>query len=152
MDVGCWEGLAWEDIERRDPEAYRLFMTDASIHPYLDGENLSAVQSRAIPAMAALMAANLGRRVAVVAHNTVNRAYLTHLLDIPLCSYRSIPQENCGVILIRYAGDEAKLITLNAVWHLLTPLRLSETRPKHSPSRRPDSRPGERTAAGHEGP
>ena len=51
------------------------------------------------------MAANLGRRVAVVAHNTVNRAYLTHLLDIPLCSYRSIPQENCGVILIRYAGD-----------------------------------------------
>ena len=118
IDVGRWEGLAWEEIKRRDPEAYRLFMADASVHPYLDGENLSTVLSRTIPAMARLMAANLGRRVAVVAHNVVNRAYLAHLLDIPLRNYRSIPQDNCGVNVIRYEHGTAKLVTINAVWHL----------------------------------
>ena len=119
VDVGRWEGLAWEDIERRDPEAYRLFMSDAAVHPYLGGENLSVVQSRVIPAMAALMEENPGRHVAVVAHNVVNRAYLTHLMGIPLRGYRSIPQENCGVNLIHYARGAAKLLTVNSVRHLL---------------------------------
>jgi len=118
IDVGCWEGLAWEEIEQRDPEAYRLFMTDASVHPYLGGENLGTVLSRTIPAMARLMAANLGRRVAVVAHNVVNRAYLARLLDIPLRNYRSIPQDNCGVNVICFTQGTAKLVTINAVWHL----------------------------------
>ena len=119
VDVGRWEGLAWEDIERRDPEAYRLFMSDAAVHPYLGGENLSVVQSRVIPAITALMAENPGRHVAVVAHNVVNRAYLTHLMGIPLRSYRSIPQENCGVNLIHHARGKTKLLSVNAVWHLL---------------------------------
>jgi broad specificity phosphatase PhoE len=119
IDVGEWEELAWEEIERRNPVEYRLFMTDASQHPYLGGENLSTVQHRAIPAMASLMAANLGRRIAVVSHNVVNRSYLSHLLNIPLKCYRSIPQENCCVNLIRFANDESKLVTVNSVWHLL---------------------------------
>jgi len=118
VDVGCWEGLAWKEIEQRDPEAYRLFMTDASVHPYLDGENLSTVLSRTIPTMARLMAANLGRRVAVVAHNVVNRAYLAHLLDIPLRNYRSIPQDNCGVNVICCEHGTTRVVTINAVWHL----------------------------------
>jgi broad specificity phosphatase PhoE len=118
IDVGCWEGLAWEEIERRDPEAYRLFMADASVHPYLEGENLGTVLSRTIPAMARLMAANLGRRVAVVAHNVVNRAYLAHLLDIPLRNYRSIPQDNCGVNVLCCEQGTPRLVTINAVWHL----------------------------------
>jgi broad specificity phosphatase PhoE len=121
IDVGRWEGLAWEEIEHRDPEAYRLFKSDASVHPYLGGENLSVVQARVIPAMAGLMEANLGRRVAVVAHNVVNRGYLTHLLDVPLRSYRAIPQDNCGVNLIRCVQGEPKLVTINAVWHLIGP-------------------------------
>ena len=118
VDVGQWEGLAWEEIERRDPEAHRLFMTDASEHPYLGGENLSTVLSRAVPALAELMAANVGRRVAVVSHNVAIRAYLAHLLNVPLRTYRSIPQDNCGINVIRFADGKAKLVTINAVWHL----------------------------------
>jgi broad specificity phosphatase PhoE len=118
VDVGCWEGMAWEDIEARDPEAFRLFMADASMHPYLEGENLTTVLDRVTPVLRELMAANLGRRIAAVSHNVVNRAYLTQLLGIPLRSYRSIPQENCGVNLIRFARGQAKLITINAVGHL----------------------------------
>jgi broad specificity phosphatase PhoE len=119
IDVGIWEELSWEEIAERWPDAHRLFMTDASIHPYLEGENLSTVLARAIPAMEAIMATNRGRRVAVVSHNGVNRAYLTHLLDVPLRNYRRIPQDNCGISLISHTEDNPKLRTLNAVWHLL---------------------------------
>ncbi len=118
VDVGVWEGRAWDDIERLDVEAYRLFKADAGVHPYLGGENLGTVQARVAPAIGKLMAENLGRSIVAVAHNCVNRSYLAHLLGLPLKRYRSIPQDNCGVNLLRYRDGKVKLITLNTIAHL----------------------------------
>ncbi len=118
VDVGQWEGRDWVEIEKTDPEAYRLFTTDAEVHPYLGGENLGTVQARVIPALKRLMADNLGRVVVAVGHNCVNRAYLAHLLGMPLAKYRSIPQDNCGVNLLRYRAGRIKAVTINAVGHL----------------------------------
>jgi len=118
VDVGLWEGRAWDEIERTDPEAYRLFMADASVHPYRGGENLSTVQARVVPAIERLMCENLGRRIAAVAHNCVNRTYLAHVLGLPLADYRVIPQDNCCVNLFRWRDGRVKLVTVNAVGHL----------------------------------
>ena len=118
VDVGQWEGRDWVEIEKTDPEAYRLFTTDAGVHPYLGGENLGTVQARVIPALERLMADNLGRVVVAVGHNCVNRVYLAHLLGMPLAKYRSISQDNCGVNLLRYRGGRIKAVTINAVGHL----------------------------------
>jgi broad specificity phosphatase PhoE len=119
IDVGDWEGLSWAEIERRAPEPYRLFMADAGVHPYLGGENMAAVQARTAPAIAELLKSNLGRRIAVVAHNVVNRVYLADLLGLSPGKYRAVPQDNCGVNLVRLRGEKISLITVNAVGHLL---------------------------------
>lgn len=118
VDVGLWEGRSWDEIQETDPEAYRLFMTDACVHPYLGGENLRTLQARVIPALEKLMSENLGRVVVAVGHNCVNRVYLAHLLGMPLAKYRSIPQDNCGVNLLRYRHGRTKAVTINAVAHL----------------------------------
>jgi broad specificity phosphatase PhoE len=121
VDVGVWEGRSWKEIEKTDAAAYRAFMTDASVNSYLGGENLQIVLARAAPALEKLMRENLGRSIAVVAHNVVNRSYLTQLMGIPLSRYRSIPQDNCGVTFIRYRDARAKAVTINAVFHLRQP-------------------------------
>jgi broad specificity phosphatase PhoE len=118
VDVGMWEGRSWEEIQKSDAEAYRAFMTDATVNPYLGGENLQTVLARAGPALEKLMQENLGRLIAVVAHNVVNRAYLAQLMGMPLARYRSIPQDNCGVTLLRYRKARAKAVTINGVFHL----------------------------------
>ena len=118
VDVGRWEGQPWDRIEQIDPEAYRLFMADAGVHPYLGGESLGTVQARVVPALEQLMARNLGRRIVAVGHNCVNRSYLAHLLNLPLAKYRLIPQDNCGLNLLRYRDGKVKLVTVNAVGHL----------------------------------
>jgi broad specificity phosphatase PhoE len=116
--VGVWEGRSWEEIQKTDAAAYRAFMTDASVNPYLGGENLQTVLTRAAPALEKLMQENVGRLIAVVAHNVVNRAYLAELLGMPLARYRSIPQDNCGVTLVRWRKDRVKAVTINGVFHL----------------------------------
>lgn len=118
VDVGLWEGRCWEEIEQTDPNAFRAFMTDASVNPYLGGENLNSVLTRVVPALERLMVENLGRTIVVVAHNVVNRAYLAKLLSMPLARYRSIPQDNCGLNLLRYQTGQIKPVTINAVFHL----------------------------------
>ena len=118
VDVGVWEGRSWEEIEKTDPEAHQAFMTDATLHPYLGGENLDTVLARAGPAFQRLMESSRGRLIVVVAHNVVNRAYLAHLIGMPVARYRSIPQDNCGLTLLRYRGGRAKVVTINAVLHL----------------------------------
>jgi ribonuclease H / adenosylcobalamin/alpha-ribazole phosphatase len=118
VDVGLWESRAWEEIHETDPEAYRLFMTDAAVNPYLGGENLSTVLTRVIPVFESLLARNAGRTIVVVTHNVVTRAYLSHLLRMPLRCYRSIPQDNCGISLLRWDNDQVKPVTINAVDHL----------------------------------
>jgi broad specificity phosphatase PhoE len=118
VDVGVWEGRSWVEIEKTDPEAYRAFMADATVNPYLGGENLQTVLARAAPAFEQLMEQNLGRLIAVVAHNVVNRAYLARLIGMPVARYRSIPQDNCGVTLLRYRKGRATVVTINGVYHL----------------------------------
>jgi len=120
VDVGVWEGRPWDEIERTDPEAYRLFMADASVHPYLGGENLTTVRERSLPALERLMDENPRRTIVAVAHNVVNRTCLAHWLGLPPKQYRSIPQDNCGINLLRYRGGKVKPVTLNAIEHLRT--------------------------------
>jgi len=120
VDVGVWDGLGWDEIERNHPEAYRHFMDDASIHPYLGGENLTTVQQRAVPALENLMAENSGRTIVAVSHNIVNRTYLAHLLGLPLVAFRMIPQDNCGINVLRWRKGRAKLVSVNTLAHLYT--------------------------------
>ncbi len=118
VDVGVWETLAWNEIEQRYPEAYRAFLADSSVNPYLGGENMTTVLERSGPALRCILEENRGRHVAVVAHNVVNRAWLTQLLGMPLAGYRAVPQDNCGVNLLRYRSGNVKLVTLNGAFHL----------------------------------
>jgi len=118
VDVGLWEGRPWDEIQETDPVAYKAFMEDATVNPYLGGETLNVVLARSEPAFRRLVADNLGRRIVVVAHNVVNRAYLAHLMGIPLARYRSIPQDNCGLTVLRYRDGQPKVVTINGVFHL----------------------------------
>jgi broad specificity phosphatase PhoE len=120
IDCGEWEGLTWAEVEARHPDEFRAFAADPVETCYLGGENLRTIQQRVAPLIERLLRQNLGRTVAAVAHNMVNRCYLAHLLHVPLADYRRITQDNCGITVFRYRQSEARAVTINSVWHLDT--------------------------------
>lgn len=117
-DVGRWEGRSWDEISVSEPEDYRRFMANPHEFGYRGGENLRQVEERVAPAFARLLAVHTGQHVVIVAHNVVNRVYLGHLLDVPAAKRRGVPQENCGINIVRCEAGQAALLTLNSVWHL----------------------------------
>jgi broad specificity phosphatase PhoE len=67
-----------------------------------------------------LAARHRGETIAVVAHNVVNRAILAPLLGIDLKLAKDIQQVNTGVNLIKVSAEKAKVVMLNALFHLET--------------------------------
>ena len=108
VDVGAWEGRSWVEIEQNETEGYRRFVEHPDEHGYRDGENLGQVRDRVVPALDRLMSEHLGQRIAIVAHNVVNRVYLATNVRLPLARARGIPQNNCGINVLRYRGKQGE--------------------------------------------
>ena len=118
IDVGDWEGRSWVDIQREEPDAYHGFITAPEIHPYAGGENISQLLERVVPTFETIMTDHLGKLVAVVAHNVVNRSYVGRLLGLSMAAARGVPQHNCGINVLRYRDGAAKLLCVNSIAHL----------------------------------
>lgn len=118
IDIGEWEGRDWAEIERSEPEAYRRFIEEPGENPYLGGENMNQLIARVAPALEEIMSSNLGKSIAVVAHNVVNRCYMSHLIGIPMARARSVPQHNCGINVLNYRKGKAKVVTINMEYHV----------------------------------
>lgn len=118
VDVGHWERRSWIEIQAEEPEAYKAFQDDPAQFGYRGGENLTDVRDRVVPAITAIMSRHLGQTIAIVGHNVVNRAFLSHALGLPLSRARSIHQDNCGINLLSWQRDEWKVWAINSIFHL----------------------------------
>jgi len=117
-DVGVWEGLDWQTIHERYPDAHRQFVENPAENPYQGGESYGDVLRRSKPAIERLLDAHPGENIALVAHNVVNRTYLASLAGVDLRLAPRIAQANGCVNLIRRRAGQTELITLNALFHL----------------------------------
>jgi broad specificity phosphatase PhoE len=76
LDLGDWEGLTSDQIERTAGDALRrLNDGDLDVRPG-GGENLRELEQRAFSVVTELVDAHLGRRLAIVTHLGVIRALL----------------------------------------------------------------------------
>jgi broad specificity phosphatase PhoE len=79
LDLGDWEGLTSDQIERTAGDVLRRFEAeDLDVRPG-GGENLRELEQRAFSAVTELVDANPGRRLAIVTHLGVIRALLGEL-------------------------------------------------------------------------
>lgn len=120
IDVGQWEGLSWTAIKERHRETYDAFHASPGTVAYLGGESYSHVLERAEPVFTSLLRRHVGQQIAVVAHNVVNRAYLSHLLGLDINYAKGIEQTNTGINLVEYDShkDRATVVTLNSNFHV----------------------------------
>src|SRR5690606_2275574 len=98
----------------RHRDAYAAFHANPGTVAYLGGESYAQVLQRAEPVFAELFRRHPGEAFAVVAHNVVNRAYLSHLLGLDINLAKSIEQTNTCVNVIEYDGERsrARVLTL----------------------------------------
>lgn len=120
VNVGQWEGMSWVEIEAQHREHYAAFHASPGTVTYLGGESYANVLARAEPIFTSLFQRHVGEQFAVVAHNVVNRAYLSHLLGLDINLAKNIEQANTCVNIVEWDHDRDKgnVVTLNANFHV----------------------------------
>ncbi|WP_196594039.1 alpha-ribazole phosphatase [Pectinatus sottacetonis] len=121
MNFGQWEGMLFEDINKKWPNVIKNFFDDPLSVNIPEGESFPEVQHRAMQSLKKIIAANNGKNVAIIAHGGVNRAILSSTVHIPLQYIWSISQSNTAYNIMSYNDkyDKFYIETINNTSHLL---------------------------------
>lgn len=117
IDYGEWEGLTSEECAVRDPDLRAAWEADPFTTRSPGGECGADVAVRAFPILEAVqgwLSSDPMRGAIVVAHNHVNRLWLTTLLGWPMADYRRrVSQDPGGYSVIGYGGDTPRVRRIN---------------------------------------
>lgn len=118
ISYGAWDGLTAAECAARDPELRAAWEADPYATRTPGGESGEDVASRAFPILDGVrewLAEEPGRAAVVVAHNHVNRLFLTALMGWPMADYRRrISQDPAGYSIVEYGLAAPMLRRLNA--------------------------------------
>ncbi|MEV5764869.1 histidine phosphatase family protein [Micromonospora sp. NPDC052213] len=116
LDFGAGEGLTRAEMGDRFPDALQAFHADPVANHLPDGESPVAAAQRFTECLNDIATQHPDRRVLVVAHGTVIRLALCHLMGVPLREYRRLFPviDNCAISEVRLSHDHFSLIRFNA--------------------------------------
>lgn len=119
INYGEWEGLTADECAVRDPTLRSAWEADPYATPTPGGESGADVGARAFPVLRqveAWLTDDPARCAVVVAHNHVNRLWLTAVAGWPMADYRRrLSQDPAGCSIIRFDGGTPLLRRLNAI-------------------------------------
>jgi broad specificity phosphatase PhoE len=114
MDYGIWEGLTYEEAQSLDRELYSRWESDPAIVAPPGGESGEQVAARVVTAFGDILNQYRQQQVLIVAHKTVNRILLCHILDLPISDYRrSVSQGPCALNRIEIQVNGRILVGLS---------------------------------------
>ena len=115
LDFGQGEGLTSDDMRSRFPDRLAAFHADPVADHLPDGEDPREAVLRADACMDDVVAAAPDGRVLVVAHTTLIRLLLCHLIGVPISDYRRVfPSVRNGALTeIRLRDGVTSLIQFN---------------------------------------
>lgn len=117
MAMGRWEGLTADEINAREPEAFKEWMARLGEFPFPGGESVPDLVARAWPAFERIVGAHAGERVAIVAHGGTNRAILCRALGLPLDRLLVFGQDYAALSLLEWRKGRFVLHVLNQTTH-----------------------------------
>ena len=123
VNVGLWEGLAFDEIRSRYPEDFQKRGERPGTYPPTGGESIFEAGTRLLRCLSEIAGKTQGE-IAVVAHGGINRGALCRLLEKPPDEALLLPQPRGGISEIE----------------VLPGGRMSVTSIGEMPDRYPDSR------------
>ncbi len=104
-NFGDWEGMSFDEIREKYPEAFNAWAENPLKFSPMQGEGTIEVRDRVIPAFNEIIEKHKGHYVAIVSHGGVNRILLCHLLGVPFENIFRIEQDFAALNIIEYYNE-----------------------------------------------
>jgi len=119
FNYGIWQGRPHEEVKKKYPELYHLWLTAPHKVRFEQGEALADVRTRALAALEKILARHKGENVVVVTHRVVCKVLLCVLLGLDESHFWRIRQDTCAINVLEYSDDHGYIVSkLNDTCHL----------------------------------
>lgn len=99
-NFGAWEGMSFNEIDRKFPDAFKAWAKNPLKFSPLNGESTLEARDRVMPAFNEITNQHKGQNIAIVSHGGVIRIILCELLGIPLENIFRIEQDFAALNII----------------------------------------------------
>jgi len=113
INFGSFEGLSYEEIERRYPSLYQQWMACPTEVEFPNGESFLAMRRRVCDAAQSLRRLHCGESIAIVSHGGVNRILLASALGMPSAHIFRLAQRYAAINKIVYIEDQPVVEIVN---------------------------------------
>jgi phosphoserine phosphatase len=118
LDYGDWQWKTHDAVAAEWPVMYRRWQMTPHFVRFPNGESLQELLARAADAVRVALERHPAQTIVMVGHDSVNRALLMYILDLPLSAYWKFGQDPCAINEIYLAPDRAVVVSLNQTAHL----------------------------------
>ena len=124
IDYGAWQFKTFEQARFQDPALFAAWFATPHLVRFPNGESLQDLAARSANALQLVLARNPDDTIALVSHDSVNRALLLQFLDLSLSSYWRIVQHPCCINEIDIVDGRIRILRINETSHLDESLQL----------------------------
>lgn len=118
IDYGAWQFKTLASAKKADPDLFAAWFATPQLVRFPNGESLQDVAARAANALRFALARHPRDTIALVGHDSLNRALLLQLLGLPLAAYQRLTQSPCCLNEIDVDGGNVCIVRLNETHHL----------------------------------
>lgn len=113
-DFGQWEGLTFDEVQRRWPEEHAAWVADTCV-PTLGGESMSQVEQRCSTLVGGLDGAGT---VLLVSHVSPIKAILRDALQVPSTMYSTLHLDLAGLSVVEFYPGHSMVREVNDTHYL----------------------------------
>lgn len=120
LDYGDWQGHSHDEIKARYPDQFGAWFATPHRVRFPGGDSLQDLIARTADTLRMVVERHPddAETVVLVGHDSVNRALLLQLLDMPPAAYWRITQAPCTINEIDISGDRVRALRINETGHL----------------------------------
>ena len=112
---GVWDGLYFDEVEKRYPEGYVSWKIDPLNFSPEGGETISDLLTRVKGGLDTILPMHVGETIVVVAHVGSIRVAIADALQMPLAGYRQLRIDYASQTAIDYGRRQNNIIYVNRV-------------------------------------
>jgi phosphoserine phosphatase len=120
LDYGDWQWKTFDEARALDPVLFEQWFAAPHLVRFPGGDCLQDLVLRTADALRMALSVHAGQTVVLVAHDSVNRALLLQVLDMPLSAYWRLPQSPCAISEVVFEDGKAQVVRINETAHLET--------------------------------
>jgi probable phosphoglycerate mutase len=118
IDYGAWQFKTFAQAKAQDAALFAAWFANPQLVRFPNGESLQDLAARTANALRVVLARNRDETVVRVGHDSVNRALLLGLLELPLSAYWLLAQEPCCINEIDMSEAGVCVRSINETQHL----------------------------------